>query len=261
LYRDSKWDALDDVLGHTTSAPILNWMAEKERIRKLAWWAEVADRGILPGDGKVYHVHPVGLPGAFAPITEPLKDLIRKIGDIISHGEGNYDSYNTGTKNVPGGGVGFSFLSPSPGTVTNKTINEIISTEILPGTDKSRMFATGKYQTIISTLKSAKKALALTGEEKYTPDLQEFIFSDYLLEKAGGGYLARFVKHGKGSIDDAQYAAAKEWASIAAPCNYLIKDGRSSDGTLSYYESRANRANIDSTRALIKTLEATRRTK
>ncbi|MBT8769597.1 SH3 domain-containing protein, partial [Metapseudomonas boanensis] len=42
LYRDSKWDALDDVLGHTTSAPILNWMAEKERIRKLAWWAEVA---------------------------------------------------------------------------------------------------------------------------------------------------------------------------------------------------------------------------
>ncbi|MBT8767229.1 glycoside hydrolase family 19 protein, partial [Metapseudomonas boanensis] len=61
LYRDSKWDALDDVLGHTTSAPILNWMAEKERIRKLAWWAEVAARGIFPENGKVYHLQPIGL--------------------------------------------------------------------------------------------------------------------------------------------------------------------------------------------------------
>ena len=35
-YRQSEWDALDEVLGHTNSAPILNWMAEKQRIKQLS---------------------------------------------------------------------------------------------------------------------------------------------------------------------------------------------------------------------------------
>jgi hypothetical protein len=37
-WRQEKWDALDDVFGHTTSAPLLNWIAEKERIEALSWW-------------------------------------------------------------------------------------------------------------------------------------------------------------------------------------------------------------------------------
>ncbi|MCY1294214.1 hypothetical protein D9M70_435000 [compost metagenome] len=60
-YRQPKWDALDKVLGHTTSAPMLNWVAEKERIKQLSWWEAVAGRVGLPWDGQVYHLHPVGL--------------------------------------------------------------------------------------------------------------------------------------------------------------------------------------------------------
>ncbi|MGE9762726.1 cell wall hydrolase [Pseudomonas sp. PDM20] len=64
-YRQQKWDDLDDVQGHTPSTPFLNWMAEKERIRELKWWSDVAGRVGLPEGGRVYHLHPIGLLGNF----------------------------------------------------------------------------------------------------------------------------------------------------------------------------------------------------
>ncbi|OPA88261.1 hypothetical protein BFW88_16925 [Pseudomonas fluorescens] len=60
-----KWDALDEVIGHSGSTPLLNWVAEKERIREISWWNEVRERVGLPEDGKVYHIHPVALIGRF----------------------------------------------------------------------------------------------------------------------------------------------------------------------------------------------------
>lgn len=60
-YRQAKWDDLDEVLGHTSSTPLLNWMAEKERIRELKWWGDVAGRVGLPESARVYHLHPIGL--------------------------------------------------------------------------------------------------------------------------------------------------------------------------------------------------------
>jgi hypothetical protein len=247
-YRQAKWDDLDEVLGHTSSTPLLNWMAEKQRILELKWWSDVAGRIGLPEGGRVYHLHPVGFITMFG--KSPIETLIRKIGDLISHGEGGYESYNTGTKNTPDGKVGYSFYSPPVGTVTNKTINEIISTDSLSGTDSSRMFATGKYQTVIATLRDAKAALSLAGTEKYTAELQERVFAEFLFKKAGGGRLNGFVRNGSGSVDDAQYAAAKEWASIAAPAGRTVSDGRVSDGNLSYYAGAANSASSESTVAL-----------
>lgn len=68
FYRQSKWDALDEVLGHTNSAPILNWVAEKQRIKQLSWWDEVAGKVGLSKEGMVFHVHPVGLLSNFTKI-------------------------------------------------------------------------------------------------------------------------------------------------------------------------------------------------
>ncbi|WP_371369515.1 hypothetical protein ACA097_07705 [Pseudomonas sp. QL9] len=191
--------------------------------------------------------HPIGLISAIAKGIGALDKLIRRVGDIISHGEGGYESYNTGTKNVPGDRVGFSFISPPVGTVTAKTINEILATETLSGLDRDRLFATGKYQTIIATLRVAKSVLNLSGDEFYDEELQERVFREYLIDKAGDGSLGGFIKNGRGSVDSAQLAAAKEWASIAAPAGSQIKDGRISDGRLSYHESQANSANQRST--------------
>ena len=64
-YTAQKWDALDEILGHSNSTPILNWLAEKRRIKQLSWWDEVAMKVGLPAHGKVYHFHPVGLVGNF----------------------------------------------------------------------------------------------------------------------------------------------------------------------------------------------------
>ena len=168
---------------------------------------------------------------------------------IISGGEGGYESYNTGT-NGPHGAVGHSYMTTPKDTVTGKTINEILATEHLSYTDPARLYTTGKYQTIIPPLREGKKKLGLTGEEKYDEDMQERMFSDFLIFHAGGGVLARFIKQGVGTVDDAQYAASKEWASIAVPAERPIKDGRISDGTLSYYEGRNNHAYMPSTNKL-----------
>lgn len=68
-YRQPRWDALDELLGHTTSTPHLNWIAEKERIKKISWWSEVAGKVGLPEGGNVYHLHPIGLVAAFMRIA------------------------------------------------------------------------------------------------------------------------------------------------------------------------------------------------
>ena len=189
-------------------------------------------------------------------VSNNINDLIKMIGDVISSGEGGYDSYNTGTRGVKGGKVGHSYVRPPAGTVTGKTINQILSTEGLSGYDTNRLFATGKYQTIIGTLRDAKIALGLSGSELYTAELQEKIFRDFLFEKAGGGKLADYVKRGKGTVDDAMYAASKEWASIAAPNGLKTKSGNISDGTRAYHDDNANKENQKSTRELRLLLES-----
>lgn len=245
----SKWAALDPLMTGEFAA---DWKVEKARILSLQWWRDLEGVDNFPTSPVLHFIHPIALVNNFFGVSpgSDLDDLIRRIGDIIAHGEGNYESYNSGTKGVAGGRVGHSFINPGAGTVTGKTINQIIATDSLSGTDRNRMFATGKYQTVITTLTSAKLAMRLTGNELYDADMQERVFADYLLEKAGGGSLARFIKNGAGTIDDAQYAASKEWASIAAPSGRSIRSGRISNGNMSYYESAANHSNSVSTRNL-----------
>ncbi|MBY8950159.1 hypothetical protein J1G35_30240 [Pseudomonas sp. SH10-3B] len=69
-HEPHKWDALDEVLGHSGSTPLLNWVAEKERIREISWWNEVAEVVGLPKHGQVYHLHPIGMLSCFAAASE-----------------------------------------------------------------------------------------------------------------------------------------------------------------------------------------------
>lgn len=70
LHTPGKWDALDELLGHSGSTPHVNWLAEKERMREASWWAEVAEGVGLPGDARVHHLHPVGLLGHFSKASD-----------------------------------------------------------------------------------------------------------------------------------------------------------------------------------------------
>jgi hypothetical protein len=173
---------------------------------------------------------------------------LQEIGRLISADEGNYESYNSGTLGRRGPVLHRSTNSP-PGTVTGRTINEILSTQLLPPTDPRRMFTVGRYQMIGPTLRGAVAAMHLTGNERLTPELQDRIFAEYLVPQTPG--LANFIYHGRGTVDDAQYAAARQWASIALPRGRQTERGRVSDGTMTYFDrGSANGASVSATNAL-----------
>ncbi|ANJ54281.1 hypothetical protein PMA3_03530 [Pseudomonas silesiensis] len=65
FHQTQKWDALDELLGHSGSTPHLNWLAEKQRIQQMSWWGDVAEKVGLPSWGKVFHFHPIGMIGTF----------------------------------------------------------------------------------------------------------------------------------------------------------------------------------------------------
>lgn len=77
--------------------------------------------------------------------------------------------------------------------------------------------ATGRYQIIRKTLLGLKKDLGLSGEEKFTPELQDGLFME-LARRRG------LEKFRAGKMSEEQFALnlAKEWASLPNP-----KTGRS----------------------------------
>jgi hypothetical protein len=250
-----KWEALSPLMQKL----LWLWKNEIERIGKLQWWEQVTGVEGFPTELNPWHFHPVGLVGNFMTIGGALDELIKQIGDIIASGEGGYEAYNTGTKNVPGNRVGHSYPHGGPGgPVTSKSIDEILATEPLSGTDPSRLFATGKYQTTFATLRAGANALGLTGSEVYDAAMQERFFREYLFYKAGRGQLSAFVRGGTDDVDVAVYAASKEWASIAVPDGMHTNEaGIISDGTLTYFqkEGAANQANMTSTGKLKEILQ------
>ena len=88
-HEPHKWDALDDVLGHSGSTPLLNWLAEKERIKEICWWNEVAEGVGLPVDGRVYHLHPLSLLGNLNITQHQSNDLTVLRGQVTFDAEGN----------------------------------------------------------------------------------------------------------------------------------------------------------------------------
>ncbi|MNM73101.1 hypothetical protein D3C81_848170 [compost metagenome] len=79
-HQPQKWDALDELLGHSGSTPHLNWLAEKQRIKQISWWSEVAEKVGLPSWGKVYHFHPVGVIGLFKTTDRKITvELLEKV--------------------------------------------------------------------------------------------------------------------------------------------------------------------------------------
>lgn len=103
------------------------------------------------------------------------------------------------------------------------TLDEVMKQQNLASRDPNRLFAVGKYQIIPETLASAKKAMKLKGDEKFTPELQDRIFSEYLAASKRP-QLEKFIRSGTG-LEAAKLAGAQEWASI----------GVKSKGDRSYY--------------------------
>lgn len=158
-----------------------------------------------------------------------LLDLMKK-GESGARG---YNAYNRGTygKDTIGGREEIDF--------SELTVAEIQRRQSLPlGTpgnfSTERVFAIGKYQVIPDTLQAAVDHLGIQPDEKFTPQLQDKIFTGYLLvekQKAVYGYVTGDERY---SLYNARRQMAFEWASFPDP---------SKPGDVSYY-GKPNAAHI-----------------
>ncbi|NVZ57947.1 hypothetical protein HX797_16915 [Pseudomonas edaphica] len=57
FYKAEKWDALDELMGHTAEQPNAGWVAEKKRIEHLSWWKVVAETEALSAEENIWHMH------------------------------------------------------------------------------------------------------------------------------------------------------------------------------------------------------------
>jgi hypothetical protein len=124
------------------------------------------------------------------------------IGSLIASGEGGYNSYNRGRAGDSGGAeIDFSQM----------TLGEVMEKQ-----SRGELFAVGKYQVIPGTMRETVNALSLDPNQQFTPELQERIFRDYLIDEKRPAIKA-FVTGKTDDINSAQLAAAQEFASVEDP--------------------------------------------
>ena len=134
------------------------------------------------------------------------------LSTLIGRGEGGYNSYNRGVAGDSGGReIDFSQM----------TVGEIMRRQDLPRNDPQRLFAVGKFQIIPGTMEETVRALGIDRNARFTPELQERMFHDYLIDEKRPAVRA-FVTapEGQGTPalqQRAQIALAQEFASVADP--------------------------------------------
>ena len=173
-----------------------------------------------------------------------IDELVVELGNAIASGEGSYEAWNAGAPE--GKRVKYGKMNDLPGTITGKTINQLLlASKDYTWQDNRRRFATGKYQTIPSTLDAARKRMNLTGDELYDANMQERVFKEHLLR--GRTEIYNLIHSGSSTVEKAMIDASREWASIALPKGSKNKFGVISDGSVGYHQSGTNRANSHST--------------
>ncbi|WP_338562576.1 tape measure protein [Acinetobacter sp. KS-LM10] len=139
------------------------------------------------------------------------------IDAVISSGEGNYNSVNLGQK----GGY-----RASTRNLTEMTVAQVLAAQ------KAKDFnAAGKYQTINSTLQGAIDAGVVSSAEKFSAEVQERIFKQYLVALKRPEIKGFITGNTGASLNDALLGSAKEFASVANPSTGTGK---------SYYDGKGN---------------------
>ena len=154
----------------------------------------------------------------------------------ISEGEGSYGAANNGTSSLADrfrvSGSYYSDTYNKP--LVEMTINEILnaqtgntglSTEELLAVDATteeaqrnrEMFAVGAYQIIPETMQAAISAGIVSGDEKFTPSVQDNIATKYLAGSKREN-LRDYIQGKSGvTLNQAVADMAKEWASYPVP--------------------------------------------
>lgn len=137
--------------------------------------------------------------------------MTNPLGDLISRGEGGYNSYNRGTSNgrILGANRDIDF--------SQMTLAELQRRQGLPSGDPDRVFAVGKYQIIPATMSGVVERMQLDPNEQFTPALQERIFAEDLIRRKRPDIYDYITGQPGATLHAAQKAACMEWASVADP--------------------------------------------
>lgn len=159
----------------------------------------------------------VDKPSSTAPSTTVSPGGAGPFGDYIaSHesGSAGYNAFNRGSS--PPAGTGSPRESMN---LENMTIAEIMSLQALTDPYK-RLFAVGRYQLIPATLSAACKSLNIQTSSKFSRDVQDNIFVNYLCKKAApkiDKYLSGNNIDDEAALLNACSTTAGVWASVEDP--------------------------------------------
>jgi hypothetical protein len=144
------------------------------------------------------------IPGISAKNGKLLVNLIT----VGESGKRRYNAYNRGSQRCSGS-------QKASIQLTSMSIGQIMAYQRLPPCHKSRLYATGFYQIINTTMKYCVSSLKIPLATKYTPQVQDKIFTQCL---AGikRPPIERYIKQGVG-LNRAAHAVAEEWAAFKSP--------------------------------------------
>lgn len=127
----------------------------------------------------------------------------------ISGGEGDIDSYNTGTAGSQAG-----YTPPKP--ISQMTVGEIMDAQ------RGNLHAVGKYQIIPSTMKDFVQSMGISRDDVFNEETQDK-FKEYTVNYKRPS-VGKFLTGAAGSsLEKAQLALAAEFASVGVP--YDMKKG------------------------------------
>lgn len=129
-------------------------------------------------------------------------EYIVPIGDLLSRGEGDWNSVNRGwAGDTPGGIVGLTGKS-----FEDYTVGQVIDMQ------RRWLYAVGRYQFVPKTLRFAVANSDVTLKDKFDSQTQNKLLGALLIHKRPS--IGNYLKGHHGSINRALRALAKEWASV-----------------------------------------------
>ncbi|WP_158699976.1 hypothetical protein [Cronobacter dublinensis] len=163
---------------------------------KLCWMQELTKLNLGP---VLWHMHPMMFLGALKK-RKKLGWAHSKFADLLGRVESknDYTAYNV-TKSG-------KLVSHYNTNLTRMTLYQVMEAQ-----RERSMFATGRFQIVPETLKSAINTLNLNTSKLYDSEMQDEIFENFLI-KVKRPALINFLE-GNGSVEDAIYEWAKEFAS------------------------------------------------
>ncbi|MEZ6876735.1 hypothetical protein [Enterobacter sp. KBR-315C3_2022] len=164
---------------------------------KMAWMQDVTTEKLGP---EIWHMHPIMFLGS-------IRQSVRKgwahskFGDFLGKVESknDYSAFN----------VHVTYEPHYKTKLTNMTIKEVMTSQ--EDDTSIGMFATGRFQVVPKTLKDAVSKLNLDVNALYDEEMQDKIFNEYLI-KFKRPAIINYLE-GNGSVEDAIYDWAKEFAS------------------------------------------------